>query len=169
MIFVYLALAVWCTPIFEYPFHSTNSGKNVGESYANVRELLSHIQHNEYQCYQCLWNGSSIKHVSELLKAPEKQQQQQDYIDKIRKVFNFLSLANLLVVYMVFGGPKSILIISAIHGILMCISPYVTTSNVLYFAGFVILVSLITCIKSAYIIMLNIYNIGRRVGQEKTL
>jgi hypothetical protein len=93
---------VWCTSFFEYPFNSTFTERSVDENYKDVLELLSHIQNNEYRCYyRCLWNGSSIKSVNELSKALEIQQQQKDYIDKARKNFNFLFLANLLVVYSV--------------------------------------------------------------------
>ncbi|CAF2876759.1 unnamed protein product [Rotaria sp. Silwood2] len=114
----------------------------------DTENLLMNMLNDTQYCGHCIHKYSSNKKI-ELMTNLERMRTKQENILKVTKTtFNILSVINVITTFVIFGGPKSITIATLINTLMVFLSLYVSTSLVIYFESFIIILSVVTYVKS---------------------
>ncbi|CAF3556344.1 unnamed protein product [Rotaria socialis] len=95
------------------------------ETEKNLKKFLLHINEEQNYCYYCVSNYTTFAKLRELV---DKQDRNILYLERLRIVricFNVVNVTNLVIVYMMFGGPKTIAIATMLSAVLTFATLYV--------------------------------------------
>lgn len=73
-----------------------------------ITEFLRTIVNDKYNCYYCINNHSSFMQIDTLVDNQQRNINILQEFKHIRCLYNILNITNLIVVFIIYGGPKII-------------------------------------------------------------
>jgi hypothetical protein len=123
----------------------------------------------EYNCYHCINNYSSFTQISKLLENQQKNQYILQEFKYIRCLYNVLNITNLIVVFFIYGGPKTINIFFLITSFLLFASIYIESQQrLLLLDSFIFVLSIIVMIKSVHTLILRCEEISKKIERKES-
>jgi hypothetical protein len=134
-----------------------------------TNEILTHIHQQKHLCYHCLMNISTFEKLEALIINQELKEESEKAFDKLKFVFNCLTIYDMIVVFVIFGGPKLINFVTLFSSILICTSTFISNNYVVYFEYSVLITSVLIMIKCIYILVIDMIEseVKRRTKQKK--
>lgn len=154
-----------CGSFIQYPDSQQVPDKLVQENLNKLGNLLIKLADDDYTCYHCLSKYSSVEEVKQMGKKMQYQVEKETSYKKTRNVYNLLALLNIIIVFMIFGGPLLISITSIINALFICLSMFLADSIVIFLEGFIVITSAIIFLKVFIVMTMAIYNSDRRKRQ----
>jgi hypothetical protein len=117
-------------------------------------------------CYHCLVNISSSEKLEKMIANLEEQQQSEERLKNLKLSFNYMSIYNVIIVYIVFGGPKLIPLVTFFGSILICVSIFIKHIHMIYFEHPVAGTSFLIMIKSLCVLLVDMIRIEQQRKQK---
>ncbi len=154
MILLYMCFIPWCT--YSGVSISKLMDKTTAKKYdTQTNEILTHIHQQKHLCYHCLMNISTFDKLGGLIINQELKIESEKAFRKIKFSFNCLIIYDIIVVFIIFGGSKSINFVILLSLILKCISTFINNYYVVYFEYFVVIMSVLIMVKCIYILVID--------------
>lgn len=134
-----------------------------------TNEIITHIHQQKDLCYHCLMKISTFEKLEALIINQELREESEKAFDKLRFAFDCLTIYNMIVVFIIFGGPKVITFITLFSSILICTSIIISKSYVVYFEYSVLIISVFIMVKCVYILVIDMIEseVKRRTKQQQ--
>jgi hypothetical protein len=113
-----------CGSFIQYPDSQQVPDQLLQENLNKIGKLLIKFFKDEHTCFHCLSTHSSFQEVEDMGKKVQYQVAKETAYKKTRNVYNILAFLNIIMVFMIFGGPLLISIISIINSLFMCLSKF---------------------------------------------
>ncbi len=131
-----------------------------------TKQLLKHINEQKNLCYHYLVNISSFEKLEKIIAILEEQQQSEERLKNLKLSFNYLSIYNLISVYIIFCGLKLITLVAFFTSILICVSIFINHIHMIYFEYPVVGTSFLIRIKSLYVLLVDMIRIEQQRKQK---
>lgn len=126
-------------------------------------EILKNMMNDIHKCHYCIATHSSPHIKTKILQVHQLNMEKDLKIRNIRLVLNLSALMNMLIIYIVYGGPQVINRLLIINGVFIIIAPFIENLHyMIYIESSVILVSTVIAIQSSYSIIIAGFEIYTR-------
>lgn len=122
-----------CGKFFQYSLPEQIPDKFLEENLNKIGDLLTKLAEDEYLCFYCLSNYSSLQEVKDMRENIEYQVAKETAYKKTRNVYNILASVNIIIVFTIFSGPWLINIASIINSLFICLSMFLSDSIMILF------------------------------------
>jgi uncharacterized membrane protein YkgB len=134
---------------YELMFDDTTSSK--------LKIILSKFYKDRHNCFHCVTNHTSFNDIEKLLQDQERNLKIQNELKYIRALYNILNMINLVTIFIIFGGPRTVTVMTMITLAFIFGSIYVENIRYgLWFDSAVIVVSFFVLLRSLWAIALTI-------------
>jgi hypothetical protein len=118
--------------------------------------LLEKIQSEQNICYHCINQYSTQNDVNRMIQNQRRFYTREENLKKLRLLFNFISIINTLVIFIIYGGLVVLNILLIFHSVGTFIFIYIDNSYLIIVEYLLILFSLIIFLKTLYILFIDI-------------
>ena len=160
---IYLFLATFCalhsTILFNVIKHETDTASDD----LKLNAILTNISSDDNYCFHCIERRIGFARLKTLVKDQRLERKRDVSLRRVRTLFNTLSIVNSIVVFLIFGGPKSISSMSLFSLLSIFGSIYVErATHTVLFESVVILVSAVVVFQTSYVIFAQAVLLERR-------
>jgi hypothetical protein len=164
---LYYLLVLYGGGCLIYPYDDSTEEVIISQNDDRIKQFLIEILSDEKQCSVRVSNHSALYKIELMVKYKIKQLEQEGKLKKSKTFFSILSISNLLVTFLVFGGPPLITITSAINSFLICFCSYTSNRTVFFFESFVIVTSFVIGLQSIFTLCCAIMHITIQEKEKK--
>jgi hypothetical protein len=162
---IYVSMILICGRFIQYPDSQQVPDQLLQENLNKSGKLLIKFFKDEHTCFHCLSTHSSFQEVEDMGKKVQYQVAKETAYKKTRNVYNILAFLNIIMVFMIFGGPLLINITSIINSLFICLSMFLADSIMIFLEGFIVITSAIIFLKVFIVMTTAINNFDRRKRQ----
>ena len=149
----------------HYSYSEQVPDKLLEENLNKIGNLLIELAKDDFLCFPCLSSHSSLKEVKDMGENVKYQVAKETAFRKTRNVYNILAFLNIIIVFMIFGGPLLISITSTINSLFICLSMFLPDSVMIFLEAFIVITSSVIFSKVFIVITMAINNSDRRKRQ----
>ena len=154
---VYVVLAMLCATHSSSLFTLAKQEASNEIDDLKLNEIVANMSNDESYCFHCIERHVGFPRLKTLVEKQRIQRERDRSLKHVRTLFNSLSIVNSVIVFLLFGGPRSISFISLVSSFCIFGSIFVEKpTDAVVFESLVILISAIVIFKTFYVIMVQI-------------
>ena len=125
--------------------------------------ILKNISNDKHFCFHCIQRHVGFDRLEKLVANQDVHREKNEALKRTRSLFDILSIFNSVVVFVAFGGPKSICLVSLFSSLSILASLYVEkVSDAILFESSVLLMSVVVYLKTLHATMFQSIQIETR-------
>ncbi len=128
-------------------------------------KILRSMTQVEYNCYYCITNRTNHAIIGQILQIHDNGIEQQLKVSHVRLVLNLFGIFNIVLVFIVYGGPAIFNFLTCINGLCILIVPFVKHFHyMIYMESSVVFVSTVVTMQSLYCIIIAVLEIDTKLS-----
>jgi hypothetical protein len=123
-------------------------------------QILRNMSDDQHSCYHCVMHHITDDHIKKILEIRSNNIEHQLKISNVRLILNLFGIFNVVLVFIVYGGPVIINCLTCINALFILIVPFIKDFHyVIYIESFAVIFATVITIQSFYSLMIAIIEI----------
>ncbi|CAF3146406.1 unnamed protein product [Rotaria socialis] len=147
--------------------YDQNGTKSFDKSHNDAFKILQNMTLDEHNCHYCILNHTTYDDIKKILQVHDSTVHRDTTLFRLRLILHIFGTFNVLLVFVVYGGPPIINSLTCISALCLLIAPFIEKIYLMvYLESSVVLVATVWTTQSSYVIIIAMFVVNTNIFKK---